>query len=344
MLQAPRSIAELDRVASLPDDEVIRVLEGLSGDVVVAGAGGKMGFHLCRMLRRGFDAIHHRGEVIAVSRFSDSATRDAFEKNGIRSLALDLTKAANVGQMPDAEAVFFLAGIKFGTSQSPDTLRLFNETMPGLVAERYAGVPTVALSTGCVYPFVAPESGGCTEIDSVAPAGAYAVSCLGRETAFAESSRVHGTPLSLIRLNYSVDLRYGVLVDLALKVFADEPVDVEMGYFNCIWQGDAIRHTIRALEHANASPDPFVLNVTGGQTLSVREIAAHFAAHFGKPVTISGTEAESAWLSNAEKSHRLFGRPTIEEATLVEWVADWIQSNRPTLGKPTHFQTRDGNY
>ena len=344
MPEPPRSITELDDVASRPVDDVIQTLERIDGDIVVAGAGGKMGFHLCRMLRRVFDSTGSCHEVIAVSRFSDPTTREAFEQGGIRTLSLDLTDEKNVARMPDAQALVFLAGIKFGTSDSPETLRLFNETMPALVADRYAGIPTVALSTGCVYPFVTPESGGCTENDPAAPAGTYAVSCLGRETAFTDSRRAHGTPISLIRLNYSVDLRYGVLVDLALKVFSEEPVDVSMGYFNCVWQGDAIRYTIRSLEHAAAAPDPFILNVTGGQILSVRDVAERFGMLFNKPVTIEGTEADSAWLNDAGKSHRLFGNPDVEEDTLIEWVADWIQNNRPLLGKPTHFEVRDGNY
>ncbi|MDF2376560.1 MAG: NAD(P)-dependent oxidoreductase [Verrucomicrobiales bacterium] len=344
MPESPRSITELNDVATRPDDGVIQGLKRISGNIVVAGAGGKMGFHLCRMLRRGFDSLGSSREVIAVSRFSNASTRDLFEESGIRTVSLDLTDPANVARMPEAVALFFLAGIKFGTSDSPETLRLFNETMPALVAERYAGVPTVALSTGCVYPFVRPDPGGSTENDPADPVGAYAISCLGREAAFIDSSRAHGTPISLIRLNYSVDLRYGVLVDLASKVFADEPVDVGMGYFNCVWQGDAIRYTIRSLEHAAAAPDPFLLNVTGEQILSVRDVAGRFAKLFGKPVTITGTEAETAWLNEAGKSHRLFGKPSVSEDTLIEWVADWIQNNRPLLGKPTHFEVRDGKY
>lgn len=343
-MQAPQSIEELDERATTPNSRVHDALLGIRGDVIVAGAGGKMGFHLCRMLRRGFDEIGNPGKVIAVSRFSDSSVRDQFENGGIETLASDLTREENVASLPDGAALFFLAGIKFGTRDAPETLTLFNETMPGYVAERYAGVPTVALSTGCVYPFVSPDSGGITEIDPVDPAGAYAISCLGRETAFVEASRKHGTPISLIRLNYSVDLRYGVLVDLALKVRGQEPVDVGMGYFNCLWQGDAIRHTICALDQASPAPDPFILNVTGERILRVRETAEKFGERFTLPVSFQGTEAETAWLNNAEKAHRLYGSPEIDEDTLIDWVADWIQHDRPLLGKPTHFETRDGNY
>ncbi len=341
---SPQSIEELDDRATTPNSRVRDALLRIDGDVLVAGAGGKMGFHLCRMLRRGFDEIGHSGKVIAVSRFSDISVRDQFEAAGISTIASDLTLKENVERLPDASALFFLAGIKFGTSEAPRTLKLFNETMPGFIAERFAGIPTVALSTGCVYPFVTPDSGGSTETDPVDPAGAYAISCLGRETAFVEASKKYGTPISLIRLNYSVDLRYGVLVDLALKVLREEPVDVGMGYFNCLWQGDAIRHTICALDHASPAPDPFILNVTGEKILRVRETAEKFGDRFGLPVSFRGEEAETAWLNNSGRSHRLFGSPEIDEDTLIDWVADWIQNDRPLLDKPTHFETRDGNY
>lgn len=343
-MRAPQSIDELDELASKPNSSVRDALLGIRGDVLVAGAGGKMGFHLCRMVRRGLDEVGAPGKVFAVSRFSDPAIQEKFESAGIATISSDLTKKENLEKLPNATALFFLAGIKFGTRDAPETLKLFNETMPALVAERFAGVPTVALSTGCVYPFVKPETGGCSESDSPDPPGAYALSCLGRENAFIESSATHGTPLSLIRLNYSVDLRYGVLVDLATKVMREEPVHVGMGYFNCIWQGDAIRYTVSAINHVHDALEPFILNVTGEKILKVRSVAGRFADQFGKSVSIQGTETESAWLNDASKSHGIFGKPEIEEDILIDWVADWIENERPLLNKPTHFEVRDGNY
>lgn len=344
MPPAPDSVSELDDLASTPDPATSETLARFPGDVMVAGAGGKMGFHLCRMLRRALNTNESDARVIAVSRFGDSSTRASFEEAEIETIAADLTDPAQVEALPDVGAMFFLAGMKFGTSEAPEMLRLFNETMPSLVADRFAGVPTVALSTGCVYPYVTPASGGSRESDPVGPVGEYARSCLGRELAFREASRRHHTPLALVRLNYSVDLRYGVLVDVARKVFTGEPVRVDTGYFNCIWQGDALRHIIRSLSHAKAEPDPFVINVTGERILSVRETALDLAGRFGKSVSFIGTETETAWLSDARESHRLFGPPQVEENELIGWVADWIRHDRPLLGKPTHFETRDGKF
>lgn len=344
MKNSPQSEEEIDTLASEPDRGVIETLGRIGGDVIVAGAGGKMGFHLSLMLRRGFDVLGMSNRVIAVSRFGDEEVRAKFESRYLTTLSADLTDPAAVGSLPDAATVIYLAGRKFGTSDSPATLRLFNEEMPTLVAERFAGVPIVALSTGCVYPFVTPDSGGSTEADEVGPVGAYAASCLGREEAFIRSSLAHGTPISLIRLNYAVDLRYGVLVDLALKVRSGEPVDVTMGYFNCIWQGDAVAHIVRSLDHAAAAPDPCIMNVTGSGILSVRDVALAFGDIFGRSVDFTGEEAETAWLNNAAKSHRLFGPPSVSEDRLIGWVADWIDHDRPLLGKPTGFEIRDGNY
>jgi len=344
MVSAPQSVEELDHLASTPGDGVLDALSGIDGDILIAGAGGKMGFHLCRMLRRGLDQLEKTNRVIGVSRFGDSETRNAFEEGGIETVSADLTDASVYSGLPDAEAVFFLAGRKFGTSDSPDTLRLFNEEMPAMVADRYRDSRIVALSTGCVYSFVSPESGGSIETDPTNPVGEYAQSCLGREQAFVRGSEKHGTPLALIRLNYSVDLRYGVLVDLATKVFAGENIDVTMGYLNCIWQGDATEHIINSLAHVTPAPLPCILNVTGSRILKIRELAEWFAQRFDRQVTLTGREAETAWLNNAEKSHRLFGAPVISEELLMEWVADWIENDRPLLGKPTHFEVRDGKY
>ena len=344
MPDAPQSIAELDDRASAPDSGVLDAVETVDGPILVAGAGGKMGYHLCRMLQKAHRGIGSKNEILAVSRFGSPDSREPFEEESIRTISADLTDPDQVSSLPDAAAVFFLAGKKFGTGDDAESLRLFNEDMPKFVADRYAHVPIVALSTGCVYSFVPPDSGGSIETDRVAPNGDYALSCVGRENTFLSTSKDNGTPLSLIRLNYSVDLRYGVLVDIAHRVISGDPVDVAMGYLNCIWQGDAIRHTIRSLELAKSAPEACILNVTGSQTLRVRELAERFAKRFGKPVEITGEENETAWLNNAAKSHELFDPPEVSEETLVGWVADWIENGRPLLGKPTHFEVRDGKY
>ncbi len=343
-ISCPQSIEELDRLASEPSREVVGTLERSEGDLLVAGAGGKMGFHLALMLRRALDVLGSGRRVYAVSRFGDASSREPFARAGIETVAADLTDAGQLASLPDAGAVFFLAGKKFGTGDSPDALRRFNEEMPALVAERFAGSSIVAMSTGCVYPFVAPESGGSTEEDEPAPVGDYALSCLGRERVFLAASERHGTPLSLIRLNYAVDLRYGVLVDLASKLLAGEAVELATGHFNCIWQGDAINHTVRSLALASPAPRACVLNVTGARLLAVREAAERLAARLACTVVFSGSETETAWLSNAAKAHRLFGPPSVPEDRLIDWVAEWVGHDRPLLGKPTRFEVRDGRY
>jgi nucleoside-diphosphate-sugar epimerase len=340
----PQSVAELDELASEPDRAVVETLSRIDGDLIVAGAGGKMGFHLALMLRRALNELGTGQKVIAISRFGGPRAREPFEAAGIETIAADLCDASIYADLPDAAAVFFLAGKKFGTSGSPEELRRVNEEMPSLVAGRYAASRIVAMSTGCVYPFVAPGTGGSIESDRPAPLGDYALSCLGRERAFLEASDVHKTPIALIRLNYSVDLRYGVLVDLAAKIVAGEPIDLTMGYFNCLWQGDAVAWTIRAINHACAAPEALVLNVTGSRILSVREVAESLGAHLNYVVNFSGEETETAWLSNAERVHRLFGMPRVCENTLIGWVAEWVGLGRPLLGKPTHFEVRDGRY
>lgn len=344
MKMAPQTDEELDDLASEPDRGVIATVERIDGDVVVAGAGGKMGYHLCLMLRRTLDILGSSNRVIAVSRFGEDSVRERFEARSIETISADLTDPEVVAKLPDAAALFYLAGRKFGTSDDPESLRLFNEVMPGLVADRYAGANLVALSTGCVYPFVEPSSGGSTEEDATAPVGGYAESCLGREKAFLRSSEEHRSPLSFIRLNYSVDLRYGVLVDLALKVKQGEPVDLTTGWFNCIWQGDAVMHTIRSLDEVSPAPDACLMNVTGARILSVRDVAEQFGERFDLPVSFTGVPADTAWLNNARKSHRLFGSPAIPESVLIAWVADWIDRGGSLLGKSTNFDVRNGDF
>ncbi len=263
-MQTPKTLEELHQVASSPTPAAIAAIEACPGDILVLGAGGKMGLHLCLMAQRGIANLGRTDKVIAVSRWGDPTARDAFESRGIDTIACDLSSVEDLAKLPDAPNVFFLAGVKFGTADQPELLHKMNIEMPQKVAARFVTSAIVALSTGCVYPFTSPESGGSSENDPADPPGDYAQSCFGREQAFTDS----GAKCSLIRLNYSVDLRYGVLVDIAQRVRAGLPVDVSTGFVNVIWQGDAVAHTIAALKKA-ASP-PFVLNVTGSQILSVR--------------------------------------------------------------------------
>lgn len=339
---APSTLEELHERASRPDDGVVAALRRHPGNVAVLGAAGKMGFHLARMVQRALDTIGAGHQVLAVSRFSDPQSRAVFASHGIETAGCDLSDIRQLAALPDCPNVFFLGGVKFGTADDPESLRRFNVEMPALVAARFRDSRIVALSTGCVYAYVTPGSGGSIETDATDPPGAYAQSCLGRESAFVRASGNAGTPVCLIRLNYSVDLRYGVPVDIGQRILSGQPVDVTTGYVNFIWQGDATRHIVRALTLADSPAQ--VLNVTGARTLGVREIAERLATELGASARFSGEEAPTAWLSNAAKAHRLFGAPDIDEDTLLHWVATWLQGGGGTLNKPTHFETRDGNY
>lgn len=325
-------------MATQPNRGVLDTLRALDGDVLVIGAGGKMGFHLAGMLRRGFDELGKRNRVLAVSRFGSQGSTQLFREYNIPTISCDLTVDRELENLPDAPQIYFLAGFKFGSADNPQLLKQMNVDLPARVARRYASSRITALSTGCVYSFVAPETGGSTETDPTAPVGAYAQSCLGREKSFTDS----GAKCALIRLNYSVDLRYGVLVDVAQKILRGEPVDVTMGYANVIWQRDATAAIIQSIAYA-ATP-PFVLNLTGPQILSIRQVAERFGKLLDKPVVITGQEAATAWLNNAAKARQLFGPPSIDEDTLMQWVAQWLVAGGETLGKPTHFEVRDGNF
>ncbi len=257
-------------------------------------------------------------------------------------IVADVADDAALAGLPDATNVVFLVGSKFGTSGREHATWATNAYLPGRVAQRYAGSRIVGLSTGNVYPLVPVASGGCTEQPPVDPVGDYAMSCLGRERVLEHFAALDGTPTALIRLNYAVEMRYGVLVDLARAVLAGDPIDLTTGHANIVWQGYANEVTLRALHHADVPP--FVLNVTGPETVSVRQVAHAMAAHLGREPVLHGAEAPTALLSNAQKCHGLFGYPEVSLAELIDLTADWVSQGLPLLGKPTHFQRRDGRF
>ena len=338
----PRSIDQLDDTVTRPSDRVLQAIELCAGDFAVLGAGGKMGFHVTRMLQRSLQQLGRNSRITAVSRFAAAESRQPFERHGVNILAADLSDARQVASIPDFDNVIYLAGIKFGTSTDADLLTRMNATMPRLVAGRFCDARIVALSTGCVYSFTTPQSGGSTEQDETDPPGQYAQSCLQRERAFIDGSQQHGTLCALVRLNYSIDLRYGVLVDIAQHVRAGLPIDVETGFVNVIWQGDAVAGILQCLPQA-ALP-PWIVNVTGAETLRVRDIAGKFAERFGREPFFVGEEAPTCWLSNSSRARELFGEPAVDVDCMIDWIADWLDRGGPTLDKPTHFQNRDGNY
>lgn len=338
----PCAPAAVDDFLSEPTARVLEVIGRTPGPFLVLGAGGKIGLHLSVMLRRALDQLGRKDRVVAVSRFSTLRDRAAFEQRGVETRACDLADPAAVQALPDAPTIFFLAGVKFGTATAPDLLRAINVDVPQRVAGKFARSRIVAYSSGCVYPFVTPASGGAREDTPPSPVGDYAASCVAREQAFTEVAAGHGTPVVLIRLNYSVEFRYGLLVDIAQTVLARKPMDVTTGYVNVIWQNDAVAHSIQALEIAGAPAVP--INITGPETLSVRDLAHRFGAVLQVPVQIVGSEAETAWLNNASQSHRLFGEPATRVDQMIQWIAEWLRQGGETWGKPTGFERRDGRF
>ncbi|TFG68946.1 MAG: NAD(P)-dependent oxidoreductase, partial [Anaerolineales bacterium] len=289
-------------------------------------------------------AVHAAGQgpqILAVSRFSDQKTREWLESQGVRTIAADLMDRSGVAQLPDAANIIYMIGWKFGTTGNPARTWAVNTLIPSFIAERYPYARFAALSSGNVYPFAPVSGGGSLESDSLTPLGEYANSCVARERIFEYYAQQNGTPMTLVRLSYALDLRYGVLVDIAQKVYDGEPVDVGMGYANAIWQGDANAMIIRSLALA-ASPAT-ALNLTAHR-FQVREVAHTFGQLMGKPVSIIGTEQPTALLSDLSKLHASLGKSTLSLDRILRWTAHWIQQQGRILGKPTHFEARDGVY
>lgn len=341
-MASPHSVSELDEVLSLPSDDLVNDLATGRGNLVIIGAGGKMGPSLCRLARRALTAAGRGNDAVhAVSRWSDADTAGRLRDAGIDTITADISDIRQIERLPDASQVIFMVGAKFGTSGSEHRTWSVNTTLPALIAQRYRESAISAFSTGNVYPHASILDGGSTEVDPLEPIGEYAMSCLGRERAF-EHAASQGTPVALLRLNYACDLRYGVLADIAVAVHSGRSVDVSTGHVNVIWQHYANEVALRALSHA-ATP-PFVVNITGPETLSVRRVAQRFGEEFGVSVEISGAESSTALLSDATRCHRLFGYPRVPVGKLIEWQADWIIRGLPMLEKPTMYQNRNGKF
>jgi|UniRef100_UPI00404A7114 nucleoside-diphosphate-sugar epimerase len=333
---------DIEQLLSQPTAGAVATVKGLKGDFMVLGVGGKMGTSLAVMLRRALDEAGSAAKVYGVSRFSRPEAKADLEKFGIIPVACDLADPEQVAALPEVANVQYLAGQKFGTAGAPDETWIQNTIVPSLVARKFRKSKIVVFSTGCVYPFVPISGPGADESTPVAFLGEYASTCVGRERVFTHYSRKYGTPQLIYRLNYSVELRYGVLVDIAMKVLKGEAVDVTMGSFNLIWQGDACARAIQCLDHV-ASP-PKLLNVTGSEKISIRSVAEKFGELLGKPAIITGTEAESAWIADARESIRLFGPVETSLESIMKMVADHQLAGGKLLGKPTHFETRDGKF
>ena len=341
-LALPCLAADVDSFLSQPSEEAIDVLRKTEGAIIVLGAGGKMGLHLCALLKRAFLDLGRSDPIYAASRFQSLRDTSVYERLGVQALTGDFRDKDFVRSLPHCHTVFYLVGTKFGTSNNPQLLQEINVEVARGLAYHYRSSKIVALSTGCVYSYVSPESGGSTEDSPTNPIGEYAWSCLEREEQFQEISRKHDTSVALIRLNYSVEFRYGVLLDIGEKVFNGEPVDLSMSHVNVIWQNDALNHTVQSMEIANAPAVP--INITGADTLRVRELAEAFGQRFNRRPQFLGVGAESMWLSNASKSHRLFGSPKVGIEQMLDWIEAWIIRGGETYGKPTNFENRDGKF
>lgn len=333
---------ELEEALSRPTPELVRMVKIMVGDFLFLGVSGKMGISMACMAKRACEEAGVKKRIIGVSRFNVSENREYLEERGIETIAGDLLDPGFVENLPDAKNVIFLAGTKFGTSGDEAYTWAINAYLPGLIAERFQESRIVALSTGCVYPLVNIDSGGSKETDPLLPVGEYAQSCLGRERIFEYGSVSNDTPVTLIRLNYAVEMRYGVLVDIASKVFNGQPVDVSMGYVNVIWQGDANALILRSFRLCDCPPKS--INLTGPETISVREMAFRFGELFDRKPIIVGEEQSQALLSNASWVFRELGKPNIHLEKIVYWTARWIEAGSPSLGKPTHFEVSDGKF
>jgi nucleoside-diphosphate-sugar epimerase len=333
---------QLDDVLSRPSEADSQAMQELGGDLIVLGAGGKMGPTLAMRARRAADAAGVKMRVIAVSRYSSSEARRVLDDAGIETLSADILDPREIAALPDAPNVMYMAGRKFGSTGGEALTWAMNAYLPALVCEKYQTSRIVAFSSGNVYPFLPIASGGATENTPVHPVGEYAQSALGRERMFEYFCQKNGTPVMLVRLNYAVDLRYGVLLDIGAKVFERKPVDLTMGAVNILWQGDANSIALRAF--ALTATPAAILNVTGPETLSVRHIATRFGEHFGTDPVFTGAESNSALLNNAARCFRLFGYPTVSVEEIIEWTARWIGMGGSTLNKPTHFEARDGKF
>jgi nucleoside-diphosphate-sugar epimerase len=336
---APRDEAELDERLSRPSTSLVAKLARIDGDLVILGAGGKMGPSLARMAKR---ATPDR-RVVAVSRWSNRAVAESLASHGVETLHVDLLDPASRAALPDASNVVFMAGQKFGTKGSPAMTWAMNAAVPAYVIERYAGARTVVFSTGNVYSLTTPADGGSLETDPLAPIGEYANSCLARERLFTWAAMRHGSPVSIVRLNYAHDLRYGVLTDLAVKIVNGEPIDLGMSYVNVIWQGDANARALAALAQAT-SPEPYVVNVAGPAVLRVEDLARKLGARLFNVPVFTGQAAPDALLSNASRMQELLGDQLLPVDTLLDWVAEWVWGGGRLLGKPTSFERRDGQF
>ncbi len=334
--------AQLDDALTKPSQALCDFITRLKSPLMILGAGGKMGPTLAAQAQRAAMRANHSLEVVAVSRFSDQAARDWLEEHQIKTIAADLLDGGSWKDLPDSNNVINLVGQKFGTTGNPGQTWAINTIVPAAACTRYKEANIVALSTGCVYPMLPVDNGGATEETTLEPVGEYVNACLARERIHEFHSAQNNTPITVVRLNYAIDLRYGVLFDIASRIHAGEPVDISMGHFNCIWQGDANDMIIRSLALAETPARP--LNITGKEVLSTKEIALELGRLMNREPKFEGREGSTSWINNASKAFAELGTPPTSLDTMLGWTASWVESGGRSLGKPTHFEVRDGKY
>ncbi|MEX0772846.1 MAG: NAD(P)-dependent oxidoreductase [Balneolales bacterium] len=337
-----KTIEELDEILSTPSDDLVSDIKDLKGDIMILGAAGKMGPSLAMLAQRAVDQSGTNKKVIGVSRFSNPETRKNLEDKGLETITADLMNEDDLSSLPEVENVIYLVGNKFGTTENAGFTWAVNSYLPGRVASKFSKSNIVVFSSGNIYPFLDIKIGGATESDLPMPIGEYAQSCLGRERVFEHFSKVNNTPTLLYRLNYAVDMRYGVLLEIAQSVKNNQPIDLTTGHVNVIWQGDANEIAVRSLKKCT-SPSS-VLNVTGPETISIRWLAQQFGELLDNKPEFINEEQPTALLNNASKSHRLFGYPSVTLRQMIEWTAEWVLNDGSTLDKPTHFQQRKGKF
>jgi nucleoside-diphosphate-sugar epimerase len=341
-LEAPADIGILEDQLSAPSERVVRAMSQLDGDLVVLGAGGKMGPTLSRMAQRANELAGIERRVIAVSRFREDGLRDRMHAWGIETQSCNLLDESAVASLPDAPTVMFMTGFKFGAGANPGLTWAMNCYVPALVSRKYRNSRIGVFSSGNIYGLTSVEKGGSCETDPPRPVGEYAITVLGRERMFEHFSVEMTMPIVQLRLNYATELRYGVLVDIARQVASEEPVDLTTGWVNVIWQTEANAMALESLLHA-ASP-PRIMNLAGPELLRVRDVAEQFGKLLGKPVRFSGVESSDALLSNGSASYELLGKPQVTAERMIEWTAQWLKRGGAFLNKPTHFESRDGQF
>jgi nucleoside-diphosphate-sugar epimerase len=333
-----KDIAALDELLCRPSQALTDDLSKVEGDIMILGVGGKMGPTLAGLAK----AAAPERKVIGVARFSEPGVKDWLEARGIETIHCDLLDEAAIRALPKSPNIIFMAGRKFGAEGNLALTWAMNSHVPALVAQAFATSRIVAFSTGCVYPFVPADGKGSDESMAPNPPGEYAQSCVGRERMFEYFSQKFNTPGRLFRLNYAIDMRYGVLHDIATKVLSGKPIDISIGHINFIWQGDAASQALRCLAHCTTPTSP--INVSGHEILAVRDLAKEFGLRFGRAPVLIGREDPTAWLTNTSQAVRLFGLPIVDTAQLIKWTADWVARSMPSLGKPTKYEVRDGRY